>query len=86
MLAQAGALLHASSHVDEPRDRGSAHAQLCIQCLSYAGVLSMAGGGPHPALVLPAGGTAALLLAAAGPVADGATPRAFRSRAPPRPY
>lgn len=84
LLAQAGALLHASGHADAPRDRSGVHAQLCVQCLSYSGVFSLAGGSPRPSLALPRIGATVLPLPVILLVADRATARAFRSRAPPR--
>ena len=83
-LAQAGALLHASSHVDDPTDRSGIHAQLCSQCLSFSAVLSMAAG-PGTPFALPNLLLTVLAGAALLSLVTREAPGAFRSRAPPRP-
>ena len=83
LFAQVGALLHASSHVDDPQDRSGIHAQLCAQCLSFSTVLATAGSSATPfALPVIADGVppvAAILASAGRP-----TPAPYQSRAPPR--
>jgi hypothetical protein len=82
LIAQAGALVHATSHLKQ--DAGGLHSQLCGQCLSYSTMFAMAGGaGTAPPLPV----LAKTLLASAAIVSliDRSVPRAFRSRAPPRP-
>jgi hypothetical protein len=84
LLAQAGALLHAANHVDEPRDRSGIHAQVCAQCLSFSTVLATAGSTAAPiAIAVIAAGVppVAAILASAGRPA----PASYQSRAPPRP-
>jgi len=83
LLAQVGALLHATSHVDARQDSTRVHVQLCGQCLSFSTMLSMAGA-PGALFALPGVCVAVLALAAILSLVDRATPSAFRSRAPPR--
>lgn len=83
LVAQVGALLHASSHVDDPQDRSGIHAQLCAQCLSFSTVLATSGSSAAPvALPVIAEGIplVATILASAGRPA----PASYHSRAPPR--
>lgn len=82
-VAQVGALLHATSHVDPRQDGTRVHVQLCSQCLSFSSVLSMAGT-PSAPFVLPGVSAAVLALAAILSLVDRSAPNAFRSRAPPR--
>ena len=84
LFAQAGALLHATSHAVEQRDPAGLHT-LCTQCLSFSSVLSIApggGGALAPALALFAIFLACTLVA---PLVAGTPTLAFRSRAPPFP-
>lgn len=83
-LAQAMAIAHASRHVgsDAPGLPGN-HAQLCTDCASLVPVLVVAGGvGALLALALPV--QHALLPIVEIRAVSVASPRAFRSRAPPR--
>ena len=83
LFAQAGALLHASSHSAEQRDTAGLHT-LCTQCLSFSTVLSIAPG--TGAITLP---LALFVLFVTGALVAPVTTRrpilAFRSRAPPSP-
>jgi hypothetical protein len=83
-LAQVGALLHSSSHVGTSQDRPGLHSQLCGDCVSFSTIFSMAGG-PGTAPVLPSLIVAFMLIAAIVSLIERAVPRAFLSRAPPRP-
>jgi hypothetical protein len=82
-LAQAAALLHSSGHAG-PAQQPGLHSQLCDACLSFSTIFSMAGG-PGTMPVLPPPVLAYLVDVADASLVDRAIPRAFRSRAPPRP-
>jgi hypothetical protein len=83
LFAQAGALLHATTHAVEQRDTAALHT-LCTQCLSFSTVLSIARG--SDALTLPLALFAvSLACALVAPLAAQVRPLAFRSRAPPSP-
>jgi|SRR5687767_3796288 hypothetical protein len=83
LFAQAGALLHASSHTAEKRDTAGLHT-LCTQCLSFSTVLSIAPGAGATTLPLA---LFAIFVACAlvAPVTTRRPTLAFRSRAPPSP-
>ena len=83
LIAQAGALLHASSHVVDGREGSGAPTQLCSQCLSYSTIFSMASGTTIVAatLALVFVFVATTIVA---PLTGQSAARAFRSRAPPR--
>jgi hypothetical protein len=83
LFAQAGALLHVSSHAVEKRDTAALHT-LCTQCLSFSTVLSIVPGSDAPTLPLA---LFAISLASAlvAPLAARGPALAFRSRAPPSP-
>lgn len=83
LLAQAGALLHATSHVGDRQDHSGLHSQLCDACLSFSTIFAMAGG-PGTAPVLPPAIFAFLAVFAIVSLIERTVPRAFRSRAPPR--
>jgi hypothetical protein len=83
LLAQVGAMVHASSHFDPSKDRAGVHSQLCGQCLSFSTIFSM-GGAPSGMPVLPTPALALLAMAALVSLIERAAPRAFQSRAPPR--
>jgi hypothetical protein len=83
LIAQAGALLHASSHLADRREGSGAPTQLCTQCLAYSTIFSMASGTDTVVVAL------ALVFALytstlVAPLAGQPAARAFRSRAPPR--
>jgi hypothetical protein len=78
-LAQAAALVHSTDHASQT----GLHSQLCDACLSFSTIFSMAGG-PGTLPVLPALVVAYLVDPASASLIDRATPRVFRSRAPPR--
>jgi hypothetical protein len=84
LFAQAGALLHASSHAAGQRDTSGLHTQLCGQCLSYSTLFAFASGGPSVAVppALYALGVASSL---AVPLIQQRPSPAFRARAPPLP-
>jgi len=84
LFAQAGALLHASSHAAEQRDTSGLHTQLCGQCLSYSTLFAFASGGPSVSVppALYALGVASSL---AAPLIERRPAPAFRARAPPLP-
>lgn len=81
-LAQAAALIHSTDHAGSAQQSGL-HSQLCDACLSFSTIFSMAGG-PGGAPVLPAIVVAFPVDVADASLVDRSTPRAFRSRAPPR--
>jgi hypothetical protein len=84
LFAQAGALLHASSHAAEKRDTTGLHTQLCGQCLSFSTVFALASGGA--AIVMPlAHAVASYVSVAVAPLTGQRPAAAFRSRAPPAP-
>ena len=83
LVAQAGALLHSTSHSGEPQDQSGLHSQLCEACVSFSTIFSMAGG-PGTMPVLPAPVVAFLVVPAILSLIERAVPSAFRSRAPPR--
>jgi hypothetical protein len=84
LFAQAGALLHATSHAAEKRDTTGLHSQLCNQCLSFSTVFALASGGA--AVIAPIEHTFAIYVSAAPAPLTGQRPAsAFRSRAPPAP-
>ena len=83
VLAQVGALLHASSHDDTSQGGTGIHAQLCGQCLSFSTVLAVAGSHGAPLAPLDCIGTLPAGVALVSLV-DRETPNPFRSRAPPR--
>jgi len=84
LFAQAGALLHASSHLAERRDSTGLHTQLCGQCLSFSTLFAFASGGPSISIppALYARGVASSL---AAPLIQQRPAPAFRARAPPLP-
>jgi hypothetical protein len=84
LFAQAGALLHATSHAAERRDTTGLHTQLCGQCLSFSTVLAFAAGGAS--YVAPLQHIAEICVGVATAPLTGHRPAAaFRSRAPPAP-
>jgi hypothetical protein len=84
VLAQAGALLHLTSHGKAAHGNGATHAQLCGQCIGSSTVLGAAGvpGAALPAAFLSASSPASTESKFSCPTASF---RAFRSRAPPIP-
>jgi hypothetical protein len=80
-LAQTAALVHSTDHAGAAQPSGL-HSQLCDACLSFSTIFSTAGPGGSP--VLPALVVAFPIDGADASLVDRATPRAFRSRAPPR--
>lgn len=82
LLAQAGALLHSSSHAGDPQNHSGLHAQLCDACLSFSTIFSMSGG-PGTLPLLPPAVAAFLVVFSLCSLIERRTPRAFRSRAPP---
>ena len=82
-LAQAAALIHSADHA-APAQHSGLHSQLCDACLSFSTIFSMAGG-PGTMPVLPPLVFAYLVDVADSSLVDRAIPRAFHSRAPPRP-
>ena len=84
VLAQAGALLHLTSHGKASHGNGATHAQLCGQCMGSSTVLGAAGvpGASLPAALLPESSPAST---ASEPTCATASCSAFRSRAPPIP-
>lgn len=83
ILAQAGALLHSSSHGGATPDHPRLHEQLCDACLSFSTIFSMAGG-PGSAHSLPSLIVAFVLVSAIASLIERLALRAFQSRAPPR--
>jgi hypothetical protein len=83
LLAQAGALLHASGHVGDLQNHPGLHSQLCDACLSFSTIFSMAGG-PGTLPLLPSAVAAFLVVFSLVSLIERRAPRAFRSRAPPR--
>ncbi len=85
LLAQFGAQAHAYSHLHTGTDTTyqlDAHGKLCADCLSFAPLLSPAGG-PAPLLVIELQGIdLAPCVVVDSLIARSFTP-AFRSRAPP---
>ena len=84
LFAQAGALLHASSHVAEKRDTTGLHSQLCNQCLSFSTVFALASGGAAVFAALEHS-VETYVSAASAPLTGQRPASAFRSRAPPAP-
>jgi hypothetical protein len=79
LFAQLGMALHASSHL---HDTHGAPSQACGQCLSFAPLQNMAGGGAT--VILPASISHDYVLAAqATSVAPRGSRASFRPRAPP---
>ena len=83
-VAQVGALLHSTSHVGTPQDHAGLHSLLCGDCVSFSTIFSMAGG-PGTTPVLPNLIVAFMLVAAIVSLIERSAPRAYLSRAPPRP-
>jgi hypothetical protein len=84
LFAQAGALLHASSHAAEKRDTTGLHSQLCGQCLSFSTVFALASGGTS-AIVPLEHAAETYVHSAPAPLTGHRPASAFRSRAPPAP-
>jgi hypothetical protein len=83
LIAQAGALLHAASHLADGREGSGAPTQLCTQCLSYSTIFSMASG-TETVVVALALVFALYVSTIVAPLTGQSAARAFRSRAPPR--
>jgi hypothetical protein len=84
LFAQAGALLHATSHAAEKRDTTGLHSQLCGQCLSFSTVFALASGGAS--IIAPLAPSVEIYVGVATAPLTGQRPAsAFRSRAPPAP-
>jgi hypothetical protein len=83
LFAQFGMVVHASSHLKADPHATAAAGQFCGECLSFAPLQSMVGGGSTAVLLL-----AALPHRSVETVAPSFVPRrafaAYRSRAPPR--
>jgi hypothetical protein len=85
LMAQFGAQAHVYTHL--LRDSGAteqldSHGKLCSQCLSFAPLLSTAGGPSHLFAIAPQGVMAAASDIVASLIAHSPT-LSFRSRAPP---
>ena len=80
LIARGGAVTHAYSHLAS--DPPVLPAQTCDECLSFAPLLSVAGGSGEP-LLIEHRTVDELVSFTALPVACFARPSAFQSRAPP---
>ena len=83
LFAQVGMVVHASSHLKADPHTAPSGGQLCGECLSFAPLQSMVGGG-SAAVTLVADSPERVLEAGAPSYAPGRAFAAYRSRAPPR--
>ena len=84
LVAQLGAQAHAYSHLVPPPDAAAHHLHPapCLQCSSFAPLLTLAGGFGNPA-VLAIADPATVYARPVVAVRRAAPCRAYRSRAPP---
>lgn len=86
LFAQAAAGLHALRHLvpaGDPAGAPASHAQLCLECASFAPLASVHGGAVTSFTVAALGAETFTVVRDAATV-DRGPPHYFRSRAPPR--